>query len=187
MYMVMKKLIIYVFQILKRFYFILRQNQVPLSTRICENVLLVKCKIGKYCYIGRGSVINNCVMGNYCSIAPYVIIGGMEHSYWASSTSTYLSDECISGKITTIGHDVWIGAHSIIKQGLVIGDGAVIGAGSVVTKDIPENTIVCGCPAYVLKKRMGDNEWLKIKELNYYHLNQKEAKKKIEEIKTWNL
>ena len=88
----MRSVLILLVQILKRFYFLLRHNRVPLSTRVCENVLFVKSKIGKYCYIGRGSVINGCVMGNYCSIAPYVIIGGMEHSYWASSTSTYLSD-----------------------------------------------------------------------------------------------
>ena len=175
----MKSVLILLVQILKRFYFLLRHNRVPLSTRVCENVLFVKSKIGKYCYIGRGSVINGCVMGNYCSIAPYVIIGGMEHSYWASSTSTYLSDECISNKITTIGHDVWVGAHSVIRQGVTIGNGAAIGAGSVVTKDVPENTIVCGVPAHVLKKRMSDDKWLKVQESNYYHLSKKEAKKKL--------
>lgn len=52
-----------------------------------------------------------------------------------------------------IGNDVWIGANCIITSGVTIGDGAVIAAGSVVTKDIPENAIVAGVPAKVLKYR----------------------------------
>lgn len=50
-----------------------------------------------------------------------------------------------------IGKNVWIGSNSIILAGVTIGDAAVIGAGSVVTKDVPENTIVAGNPARVIK------------------------------------
>lgn len=53
----------------------------------------------------------------------------------------------------TIGNDVWIGANSIITSGVSIADGVIVAAGSVVTKDIPANTIIGGCPAKVIKYR----------------------------------
>lgn len=51
-----------------------------------------------------------------------------------------------------IGKHVWIGANAMILPGVTIGDGAVIAAGAVVTKDVPENTIVGGIPAKFIKK-----------------------------------
>lgn len=52
----------------------------------------------------------------------------------------------------TIGKRVWIGASAVILPGVRIGDGAVVAAGAVVTKDVPENVVVGGVPARVLKK-----------------------------------
>lgn len=46
-----------------------------------------------------------------------------------------------------IGSKVWIGAGAIVLPGVTIGDGAIVAAGAVVTKDVPENTIVGGVPA----------------------------------------
>lgn len=51
-----------------------------------------------------------------------------------------------------IGHDVFIGARSIICKGISIGDNSVIAAGSVVTRDIPSNEIWGGNPAKFIKK-----------------------------------
>ena len=50
-----------------------------------------------------------------------------------------------------IGNKVWIGMHSIITEGINIGEGAIIGAGSVVTKDVPPWTIVAGNPAKIIR------------------------------------
>lgn len=52
-----------------------------------------------------------------------------------------------------IGNDVWIGANSVLISGVKINDGAVIAAGSVVTKEVPNNSIVAGVPAKVIKLR----------------------------------
>lgn len=51
-----------------------------------------------------------------------------------------------------IGNNVWIGGHSTICPGVTIGNGVVVAAGSVVTKDVPDNVIVGGVPAKVIKK-----------------------------------
>lgn len=52
-----------------------------------------------------------------------------------------------------IGNDVFIGARCIILKGVTIGDRAVIGAGSVVSKDVPEDCVVAGNPARVVKRK----------------------------------
>lgn len=50
-----------------------------------------------------------------------------------------------------IGNDCWIGARSIILPGVTIGDCSVVAAGSVVTKNVPSNSLVAGVPAEIKK------------------------------------
>ena len=58
----------------------------------------------------------------------------------------------ITCKPINIGKRVWIGAGATILPGVTIGDNSVVGAGSVVTKDVPADTIVAGNPAKFIKK-----------------------------------
>lgn len=53
-----------------------------------------------------------------------------------------------------IGNHVWIGTRVTVLKGVTIGDNAIIAAGSVVTKDIPANTIVAGVPAKIIKRNI---------------------------------
>ncbi|WP_343212975.1 DapH/DapD/GlmU-related protein [Arthrobacter sp. H5] len=50
-----------------------------------------------------------------------------------------------------IGHNVWIGSNVTVLPGVIIGDNAVVAAAAVVTKDVPENTVVVGSPARVVR------------------------------------
>lgn len=50
-----------------------------------------------------------------------------------------------------IGKQVFIGSRVIILKGVTIGDNAIIGAGSVVTKDVPKDSIACGNPCCIVK------------------------------------
>lgn len=56
-----------------------------------------------------------------------------------------------SGSPITIGNDVWLGGNVSVLSGVNIGDNCVIGAGSVVTKDIPANSVAVGNPCKVIR------------------------------------
>ena len=55
-------------------------------------------------------------------------------------------------KPITVGSDVWIGGNVTIIGGVHIGDNVIIGAGAVVVKDIPDNSVVGGVPAKIIKQ-----------------------------------
>lgn len=57
-----------------------------------------------------------------------------------------------------IGENVWFGAGVIVLPGVTIGNNTIIGAGSIVTRDIPENTIAVGNPAKVLRQITADDD-----------------------------
>ncbi len=92
---------------------------------------------------GRGG---NLVIGNNVDIAQEVQIWTLQHDY---NSPTYRA----IGKSVTIGDYVWIGSRAIILPGVKIGKGAVIAAGSIVTKDVPEFTVVAGVPAKKIAER----------------------------------
>jgi len=60
--------------------------------------------------------------------------------------------QVITCKPVHIGKNAWIGAGATILPGVTIGDNAVVGAASVVTKDVPADTIVAGNPAKFIKR-----------------------------------
>ena len=51
-----------------------------------------------------------------------------------------------------MGDNVWIGGNTVILPGVTVGSNVVIGAGSVVSKDIPDNTIAAGNPCKVIRE-----------------------------------
>ena len=55
----------------------------------------------------------------------------------------------------TVGDNVWFGAHVCVLPGVTIGDNCVIGAGSVVTRDIPSDSVAVGNPCRVIRKITG--------------------------------
>ena len=60
---------------------------------------------------------------------------------------------------TVIDDYVWIGTRAMLLPGVKINKGAVIAAGALVTKDVPEKTVVAGVPAKVIKKRKDSFEY----------------------------
>ena len=88
------------------------------------------------------------VFGSNCDIGPGVefITGG--HTIGNSSRRAGEG----SAKPITIGNGTWIGARSIVLGGVNIGEGCVIAAGSVVTQNVPRNSLVAGVPARIKRQ-----------------------------------
>jgi acetyltransferase-like isoleucine patch superfamily enzyme len=174
---VLKRITVFVWQLFKRPFLLMRGNKVPLSTRVDSNCTLTYCSVGHYSYIRSGAQFNHAIIGNYCSIAADVQIGGMEHPINEYSTSSKLfSDECVANNDTVIGNDVWIAAGAIIRQGIHIGNGAVIGANSFVNKDVPPFAIVAGSPARIIKYRFDNDTQELIIKSGYWDMPPKKAK-----------
>jgi acetyltransferase-like isoleucine patch superfamily enzyme len=163
-----------------RFY----HSKVPVSSYIRKGTIPKYSEIGQYCWINRNVGLNQVRMGNYCSIASQVLIGGMEHPIHKVSTSTLLNNpEDCKSETTIIGHNVWVGSQSVIRQGVHIGNGAVVGAHSFVNKDVPPYAIVVGSPAKVLRFRFEKDVIDKIEESHFWEYNPREAKQIINKIK----
>ena len=60
--------------------------------------------------------------------------------------------DMVSKKDVIIGNNVWIGWGSIILKGTIIGDNCVIGAGSLVSGEFPDNVVIAGNPARIIKR-----------------------------------
>lgn len=116
-----------------------------------------RCDYGYNIYVGENFYANfDCVMldvceiriGDNCLIAPGVHIYTATHPLEAevrNSGAEY-------GKPVTIGDNVWIGGRAVINPGVKIGNNVVIASGAVVTKDVPDNVVVGGNPAKVIKQ-----------------------------------
>ena len=83
--------------------------------------------IGKYSYVNPHSTLENCTVGNYCSISAGVNICPGEHDLYAISTHPlFARDEIPKRAPVVIGHDVLISLNAVILKGVHIGNGAVI-------------------------------------------------------------
>lgn len=153
-------------------------SYVPKSVFLEEYIVIEKdtvisnklSSIGVGTYINSNVIIDRCEeIGKYCSISKFVKIGLGSHPTNMVSTSpifyskkrrlvnedTYNNKEV--DKPVIIKNDVWIGNGAIIMPGVTVGNGAIIGANAVVTKDVPDYSIVVGIPATIKKYRFDSN------------------------------
>lgn len=144
-------------------------------------------------------------IGKYCSIANNVRFIVDEGYHKASRVTSFplihnlLKQECQlpSGKDKeqfikeikqregiTIGNDVWIGMGSYIMPGVTIGNGVTIAANSVVTKDIPDYTIVGGTPAKVISTKHEDDIIDKLNAIAWWDWKDEIVKERVEDFYT---
>lgn len=115
-----------------------------------------KCDYGYNIKVGENFYANyECVMLDICPIT----IGN--NAFLAPGVHIYTATHPLDpiernsgyeyGKPVKIGDNVWIGGRAVICPGVTIGDNVVVAAGAVVTKNVPNNVVVGGNPAKIIK------------------------------------
>jgi serine O-acetyltransferase len=116
--------------------FLVFNSSVPYKTKIGKNT--------KFAYGGIGVVIHERTsIGNNCMLGQSITIGGKSKEY----------------NVPQIGNYVYIAAGARIIGNVKVGNNVIIGANAVVTKDIPDNCIVAGIPAKIIKTNINIHDY----------------------------
>ena len=103
-------------------------------------VINIGAVIGEGTMIDMGAVLGGrATVGKNCHIGAGAVLAGVIEP--ASATPVIVED------------GVLVGANAVVIEGVHVGKGAVVAAGAVVIEDVPEDTVVAGCPARVIKKK----------------------------------
>lgn len=116
-----------------------------INNAVGDVVIGDKTRIGLHC-----TIIGPVTIGNNVNLAQGIVVTALNHNF--TDCTKRIDEQGISTKEVTIGNDVWIGANATILPGVTIGRHSVVAAGSVVTKDVPDYTVVGGVPARVMKR-----------------------------------
>lgn len=103
-------------------------------------IINIGAQIGAGTMIDMGAVLGGrATVGKNCHIGAGTVLAGVVEP--ASATPVIVED------------DVMMGANAVVLEGVHVGRGAVVAAGAVVIEDVPENAVVAGVPARVIKQR----------------------------------
>ena len=132
-------------------------------------------KLGRWSWIGHGTKIRahegevhigaKTVMGQECTISSFqhVSIGRecivadrvmlIDFDHGVVEVERPIREQGIYKRDVRVGNNVWMGYGACVLRGVTIGDNAIVGTSSVVTKDVPDNAVVAGVPATLLRMR----------------------------------
>jgi acetyltransferase-like isoleucine patch superfamily enzyme len=107
-----------------------------------------KTVMGQECTV---SAFQHVSIGRECVIADRVMLIDFDHGMVEVDRPVRLQG--IYKRDVRVGNNVWIGYGACILRGVTVGDNAVIGTNAVVTRDVPDNAVVGGVPARVIRMR----------------------------------
>ena len=133
---------------------------IPKTANICPPF---HCDHGNGITIGEHVFVNyNCVMldGGRITIGKHTLVGPNCQLYTPQHPMDYVErrTERETAYPINIGEDCWLGGSVVVCPGVTIGDRCIIAAGSVVTHDIPSDSLAAGCPATVKKSLKKEKE-----------------------------
>ncbi len=108
---------------------------------------------GNDCYFGAAGGIE---IGEDVVAGQFIRFHSENHQY--DDLNKLIKDQGVSHKGIVVGDNCWIGSGAIFLDGAELGDGCVVAANAVVTKKFPDNSVVGGVPAKLIKKRGEKNE-----------------------------
>lgn len=147
----MTKLVMILYKLARKIYCL----HIPIIPQIIKALIRIffGCVVSYKTEIGEGSILaygglgivihERCKIGKNCVIAQNVTLGGTSHKY----------------NVPIIGDNVYIGAGAVILGDVVVGNNVVIGANAVVTKNIPDNCVVAGIPAKIIKENINIGDY----------------------------
>ncbi len=101
-------------------------------------IINIGAEIGEGTMIDMGAVLGGrAIVGKHSHIGAGAVLAGVI--------------EPASAEPVRVGDNVLVGANAVIIEGIQVGDGSVVAAGAIVTEDVPENVVVAGVPARVIK------------------------------------
>jgi acetyltransferase-like isoleucine patch superfamily enzyme len=134
-----------------------------------------KLTLGRWSWIGHGSKIRvheghvsigaKSVLGQECTISAYqhVSIGReciiadrvmmIDFDHGMVEVERPIREQGIYKRDVNVGHNVWMGYGACVLRGVTVGDNSVVGTSAVVTCDVPDNAIVGGIPARIIRMR----------------------------------
>ena len=107
--------------------------------------------IGDHTRIGiHNTIIGPVTIGTHVNLAQGITVTALNHN--VNDITKTIGEQGVTTKQVVIKDDVWIGANAVILPGVTIGRHSVVAAGAVVTKDVPDYTIVGGVPAKTMRR-----------------------------------
>lgn len=108
--------------------------------------------MGDYCHIGAAGGIE---IGNDVIMGSYISFHSENHNY--QNPKQLIREQGVNSKGIKLGDNIWVGAKVTFLDGAIVGNNSIIAAGAIVKGEFPDNVIIGGIPAKIIKQLYNDS------------------------------